>query len=425
MSRLLFLTLKFYLILLIIIFSNTVTNLYPNEIIEVREEDGFTYALSLPVHYQKEKKYVLGICLHGLGGSGKFMLKDFAIYSRYMNMIIACPNGNIPDPSRNATKWGGEDSLEYINNFYRLILSKYNIYENPFLLGFSQGANQALFLSLKNPELFKTVIILSGGYSDIPKEYYPNAEKLNLLFISGDTGPGEIYTLRKMNERLEVLKPYSKIPQIICNGFIHETSPAYAYKIFQWYIQKNPRYKKNFWLNQGDFYKLFVDAESEFQKSNFSESMELYKKSLVINPVYPPAVLRFAHASLLSGKMKSFRKSFFSGLQLYSTDPYFSGKFVSEIIEDIRITFKPDKKLREHFLTKLQNGFIDMEVYLTPILRAELSLLLGHLNSYSGKKEESEIYYKKSLDLYAEFDESSTVYKDYNVDTKRFFLENR
>jgi hypothetical protein len=123
--------------------------------------------------------------------------------------------------------------------------------------------------------------------------------------------------------------------------------------------------------------------------------------------------------------MKSFRKSFFSGIQLYSTDTAFSGKYISELLEDIRITFKQDKKLRDHFLTKLESGFSDMGTYLSPILNAELSYLLGHLHSYSGNRDESDTYYKKAMELYGEFDESSIVFKDYDLSSKKFFLENR
>lgn len=415
------------IVLAVALICIAILSLHAEEMAEYKEEDGFNYAISLPVHFRKEKKYILGICLHGLGGSGKFMLKDFSMYSRYMNIILACPNGNIPDPSRNATKWGSEESLDYIYSFYEYIRNKYNVIDEPLLIGFSQGANQALYLTLKNPDTFKTVVLLSGGYSEIPKEYFPNVEKLKLLFISGDTGPGEVYTLKKMNERLELLKPYSEksISQIICKGFIHETNPAYAYKIFHWFVRYNKRYKKDFWINKGDFYSLFMEGESEFMKSNYSDSLEIFKKSLKINPIYPPAVLRYSHSSLLTGKMKSFRKSFFKGIDLYSTDPVFQGSFVSELFEDIRITFKQDMKLRNFFLQKIESEFSENEPKYLPIIQAEFFLLLGHLSSYSERMEDATNYFDSAKELYGSIEPKSATYKDFGISSKLFFLENR
>lgn len=414
--------LRFFLVICATFFS-----LYSEDLADYKEEDGFNYSISLPVHFQKEKKYILGICLHGLGGSGKNMIKDFALYTRYMNIILACPNGNIPDPSRNATKWGNEDSIDYIYSFYEYIKSKYNILDEPLLMGFSQGANQALYLSLKDPDIFKTVVLLSGGYSEIAKEYFPNVNKLKLLFISGDTGPGEVYTLKRMNERLEALKPFTEksIPQIICKGFSHETNPQYSFKILSWYVRQNKKYKKEFWIYKGDYYNIFLEGESEFKKNNYLGSLEIYKKSLKINPVYPPSVLRYSHSALLNGKMKSFRKSFFKGIALFSEDPVFSGIYVSELFEDIRITFKQDVKLRNYFLQKLESEINENEAKYIPILQAEIFFLLGHLSIYSGNEVEALNYFESARKLYISIDPKSILYKDFSVSTKLFSLENQ
>ena len=123
------------LILFIIISISFCSTPYSQSLPEGKEIV-FNDTVVLPVNYNKEKKYLLAICLHGLFGSGKSMAKDFSPYSRYMNMILACPNGNIPDPSRNATKWGNEDSVEYLQKYLEYIKSKYNVSDDPFLIGF-------------------------------------------------------------------------------------------------------------------------------------------------------------------------------------------------------------------------------------------------------------------------------------------------
>ena len=392
--------------------------------IEVVQDSGYTYAISLPINFQKNKKYLLGICLHGLFGNGRFILKDFSPYSRYMNMILACPNGNIPDPSRSATKWGSEESVDYLYNFMIYIQNKYLTYEDPFLIGFSQGANQALFLALRNPEIWKTIAVLSGGYSEIPKEYYPNAGALNILFISGDTGPGEVYTLKKMKERLEVLKPFNQIEHKIIKGHIHETSTDFAYSIFRWYISVNDKFQKNFWLNKGDYLKAFSSGELEFQSGNFEKSMIYFKKSIKMNPIYPNSVVRYCHASLLGGRIKSFKKSLFKALELHSSDPVYSRIPVSLLFEDIRITFKTDSKLREHLIHYFENRLKEYEDTLEPIFLAEIYYLLANLYQYSENMVEAKRYSEEARVIYASIEDSSLNFKELEVKKKLDLLEN-
>src|SRR6185295_6159720 len=101
------------------------------------DSEEFEYSVSLPVNFELKRKYLLGICLHGLGGSGKSMIAPFSYYSRYMNMILACPEGNIADPSRNGKKWGYAESHAYVISFLEHLKKKYNIYPEVFLFGFS------------------------------------------------------------------------------------------------------------------------------------------------------------------------------------------------------------------------------------------------------------------------------------------------
>lgn len=395
-----------------------------NKLDSVIQEEGFTYAISLPVGYKKENKYLLGICLHGLYGSGKFMAKDFSIYSRYMNMILVCPNGNIPDPARYATKWGSEESVEYLLSFLEYIKKKYNLYDNPLLIGFSQGANQAFYMSLRDPDIWQTVAVLSGGYSEIPTENHPNISKIRLLFISGDTGPGEIYTLRKMNEKINFFSQFTKINQVIIKGHIHETSPIFAYNIFRWFIKDNPRYKKSFWMNKGDFYGEYAKGEEEFQKGNFLKSIEYFKSSLKINPVFPLTHSRYAHASLLAGKLKFFKRSFYNSLEIHSEDPTISRKNIPQLFEDFRITFKMDEKLRTYYINYLESNLKEYEPIISGIFSAEINLLLAYLHKYSDNSEESKRAVENARTLYLSIEESSSDYIDFQVQKKIEITEN-
>jgi len=384
----------------------------------------FNDTVVLPVNYNKEKKYLLAICLHGLFGSGKTMAKDFSPYSRYMNMILACPNGNIPDPSRNATKWGNEDSVEYLQKYLIYIKNKYNVSDNPFLIGFSQGANQALYIALRDPTLWKTVAILSGGYSDVPKDNIPNISKIKVLFISGDTGPGEIYTLKKMKERLELLHSHSKVKHIIVKGHTHATSTKFSYPIFNWYASQTKNYSKSFWIFKGDFLSEYTSGEQEFLNGNYESSYEYLKKSLKINPVYPPAVFRFSHTSLLAGKMKDFKKSFYSALELYSQYPEFPRESLGTIFEDIRITLRNDIQLRNRFISFFEKNLRESESSLDSVFVAEINLLLAYLHRYSSNFDESFLKLDTARSIFQGIEGKSSNFKDFEIQKKIETIEN-
>ncbi len=388
------------------------------------KEIPFEDTIVLPINYQPSKKYLLSICLHGLFGSGKSMAKDFSPYTQYMNMILACPNGNIPDPSRNATKWGNEDSVEYLQRYLTYIKNKYKIEGDPFLIGFSQGANQAIYTALRDPSIWKTVAILSGGYSDIPKENYPNVSLIKMLFISGDTGSGEIYTLKRMNERLELLSPYSKIQQIILNGHTHETSTKFAYSILKWYASQSKYFKKSFWIFKGDFMKDYLQGEDEILNLNYESAYTSFKNSLKLNPVYPPSVFRFAHTSLLTGKTKDFKNNFFTFLELYSRNPDLPREPLVRIFEDIRITFRNDRALREHFISYFEASLNENESNLDIIFVAELNFLLSHLHRYSAQFDESNQRVDNARLLYQSMSKRSQDFKDFEVQKKIEIIEN-
>jgi hypothetical protein len=412
------------IIFLLFFFIINISAYSQNKLDSVIQEEGFTYAISLPVNFKKENKYLLGICLHGLYGSGKFMAKDFSIYSRYMNMILVCPNGNIPDPSRYATKWGSEDSVEYILTFLDYIKRKYNVYDNHLLIGFSQGANQAFYMALRDPEIWKTVAVLSGGYSEIPVDNHPNIMKIKLLFISGDTGPGEVYTLRRMNEKIALFSQFTKINQTIIKGHIHETSPIFAYNIFKWYIKDNSIFKKSFWMNKGDFYGEYSKGEDEFQKGNYSKSISYFKSSLKLNPVYPLTHSRYAHASLLSGKLKFFKRSFYNSMEIHTNDPTISRKNIPQLFEDLRITLKNDDKLRKYFIHYLESNLREYEPMISGIFSAEINLLLAYLHKYSDDPDESKRALENAKTLFLSIEDSSSDYLDFQVQKKIEITEN-
>ncbi|HNH01723.1 MAG TPA: alpha/beta hydrolase-fold protein, partial [Leptospiraceae bacterium] len=159
-------------------------------------EDGISYSTVLPVNYNKNKKYILAIGLHGLFSDGSRMVNPFSYYSRYMNIILVCPDGNFTDNGRNGVKWGYDKSDKYILNLVELIKTKYKVYDDVFLFGFSQGGNQGLQTALTNPDIFRYFAGLSGGYTSLTDKQISTAGKINILFISGDTGEGEAFTKR-------------------------------------------------------------------------------------------------------------------------------------------------------------------------------------------------------------------------------------
>ena len=227
-----------------------------------------------------------------------------------------------------------------------------------------------------------------------------------------------------MNERLDQLSPYTKIQQIILNGHVHETSTKFAYSIFRWYASQSKNFKKSFWIFRGDFMKDYLQGEDEIINLNYEAAYSSFKNSLRLNPVYPPSVFRFAHTSLLTGKTKDFKNNFFTSLDMYSKNPELPREPVVRIFEDIRLTLRNDRVLRNHFISYFESNLNENESNLDTIFVAELNYLLSHLHRYSAQFDESNQRVDTARSLYQSMSKKSQDYKDFEVQKKIEIIEN-
>ncbi|MCB1176591.1 MAG: hypothetical protein KDK36_03325, partial [Leptospiraceae bacterium] len=300
----------------------------------------YQYGLILPANFNPKKKYLLGICLHGLGGNGVEFALKLSYYSRYMNMILACPNGNIPDPTRKSTKWGYDKSEEFILNFESMLREKYNLFPGTLLIGFSQGGNQGILTSLMHPTLFPYFIGISGGYNDLSPELEQSLPEVKMLLLSGDRTSGEVFTKKALDAKFKLYNKHKNISRQTIKGEKHHVSNKMAYSAFKWYASVNKNFKKRFWVFKGNYFYYFKKAVRFKKEGKFKESKDYYKKSLVINPVFPPSHLGYCRSSLMMGSVTQFRKSIFKVLEFYSFFPEYESSDVFELFDDVYKTFK-------------------------------------------------------------------------------------
>lgn len=384
----------------------------------LHNEEGYNYALSLPANYSENKTYVLAICLHGLNGSGLSLIRPLAPYAHYMNMILACPDGNIPDPNRNSTKWGYAGSTEYLIGFLKFMKSKYKVHPSVVLIGFSQGGNQGLYMALRNPSLWPYFISISGGYSDIPTKYLSNARKVKIFFFSGDTGPGEIYTKNKMDSRFDVLRKFKTTKRFILKGHEHKVNHRVAYYSLKWFAEVSGMYKKSFWIHKGDFLEHFENGEKFFKDNDYENAYSEFSKCIHINPVFPPGIARFSNTAILSGEMQAFKSSFFSSLEFHTNDPYFRRKEIFQLIDQIPDLVSRDPVLIQDMIGFLEQGFADSEDKMDSYFISEMYYLIGHLYRGDGNQEKYLENMNNAKFHFSQLDEDSFFYQEAEVNRK-------
>jgi len=384
----------------------------------VLKKEDITYGIILPVNYNPNRKYLLGICLHGLGGNGIDFAIKLGYYSRYMNMILACPNGNVPDPLRNSTKWG-EGSEEYVLNFVKKIQSKYLVSSKVALFGFSQGGNFGLNLSLKYSDMFSHFVGISGGYTETSEELLENINKFPILLLSGDTGPGEVYTKKALDNKYKFLSKYTKdVIRITLKGEKHELSPKLNYSAMKWYAKTNPAFKSDFWIFRGNYYFSYLKALNKFETTNYKKAVDEIKKSLKLNPIFPPSHLLFLLSSWKLGNLTSLQKSIFMTLQFYSNEPYFDAKGIFEFFKEFYITIVNDEKLKEYYIGLFSEKILELEDILLPVYSGEIYFLLYKLETSQKNFEQARYYKQKAIYYFSQVPTDDLLYKQAKVEEK-------
>ena len=322
-------------------------------------EEGISYSITLPIDFDKNQKYYLALGLHGLGGDGGKLALPFSYYTRYMNMILVCPDGNIPDRERNSVKWGYEKSEIYIRKLVKLLKLKFNLEEEIFFFGFSQGANQGLGTSLKFPESFKYFAAFSGGYTSLNEKQLQNSSKVDILFLSGDLGEGEIFTKKEMDSRYLLLKKYqSKIERKIFAGLKHEVIFEEIFYSLDWFRKK---VKNNIYQNQiyMDYLPSYNEGLDFHLKGNFKESTLSIYDSINKNKYFSPNYLLLTKNFFMNQDIENFKKTFFYSILSYSEYDFFDQTQLFDfydIIQEAEADFLLKEKIPEFIILNLRKN---------------------------------------------------------------------
>ncbi|MCX7999397.1 MAG: hypothetical protein N3A69_10685, partial [Leptospiraceae bacterium] len=353
------------------------------------------------------------------------MAEKLGTYTRYMNIILACPNGNIPDPKRNATRWGYSESMDYLLNFIRYVQAKFNYQGKISLFGYSLGGNQGIYTVSEYPQMFSHFVGISGGYSNLTKEQLQNIDKnLKILLISGDTGAGEIYTKNSLDKRYKELKQKElNVSRIVLKNQEHEINYKLAYNVMRWYAKNHSAYKSNFWIFRGNFYPHYQKAQLEFQEGDYLSAMQTLKKSMKLNPIFPPSHLLYLRSCLRSGNMTGLNRALFSTLQFYSNDPFYENKEIFSFFVEFRKTIFNDKSLKEFYIRFLSEKILEIEDILLPIYTAEIYYLLSRFALDIKREEDLKTFKEKAKYYYSQVNTSETTFTKAKVSQKLEWLE--
>ena len=338
-----------------------------------------------------------------------------------MNIILVCPDGNFTDNGRNGVKWGYDKSEKYILNLVDLIKSKYKVYDDVLLFGFSQGGNQGLQSALSSPNIFRYFAGLSGGYTSLTDRQISNAGKINILFISGDTGEGEAFTRREMDSRFQVLKRYNPYAiRKIYPGIRHEVIHEQAFYMFDWLMTVSQKDRSTHLIKE-DYFKSYFDSTNALASEKYAESIQYAYDSISKNKIFAPTYFNLASSFFSMKDTLSFKKFFFPMLELYSTYSFFDHSPVLNLIENIKLS-DVDFLIKEKFLEFVQTKLNEYETRLSNLYKGEIYLLLAELHIINHNTQYARAAFKKSLSFYTQINPKETIYIDAQVKKKIIYV---
>ena len=159
----------------------------------MKRDVGFSIYLP-PDYLNSNKRYPVIYWLHGAGGnetSGSRIAEHLqkAILSGQTQPVIAVfPNGGKKTEYRDWQEQNVLPESMIIRELIPFIDSTYRTESSPagrYLEGMSMGANGALKLALKYPELFSSVVAYAGSYNRLPLDgYFPGIAPEQQVWIS-------------------------------------------------------------------------------------------------------------------------------------------------------------------------------------------------------------------------------------------------
>lgn len=299
--------------------------------------DGHRIITRLPEKYNPNQKYILAFALHGIYGNGEEFCRDFEYYSRYANTILVCPDANVYVPAKKGYRWNRDNSDEYLMKMIDFFQSEYNLYPDVWMMGFSQGGNQAIQIALAYPYRFPFVIGFSGGYQVLRSGHEKNAAQLRLYFAHGTVGEDESYINKKLKERVALFKKYDKkIGHVVYKGMDHEVTPDEIYDAFQWYFTNQSK-RKDFFILNGNYYKSLKKGVDCFHSGLFVEAHQYFLEALKQNPRFAPTYYYLSHYYHTQKKYKEIIQLIPTALKLYTEDNDFyfeQGLFIIHLLEN-------------------------------------------------------------------------------------------
>ncbi len=179
--------------------------------------------VSLPENYNPSKKYPLFIALHGFGDSPVNFSKRLKKFITDKGYILLCPYGT-EIFGTTSFGWGETEKCEKkILKEIEKIKKKYSVNENNIILmGYSQGGSRAFSIGIRNPDIFKSLIITAGYFTEEDVKDYLENLKGKSLKVYMMVGEKDKRVKESSIKAKEILKKYGvKVHLEIYEGVGH------------------------------------------------------------------------------------------------------------------------------------------------------------------------------------------------------------
>jgi len=215
------------------------------ECIEDRTER--PYLLYVPSRYSDNKSFPLVVACHGTWpyDQASYQMQEWANFAEHRSIIVAAPNllaarGDFPPGAAEQIARQEQDETAILAMVSE-IKRKYNIAESRvFLTGWSAGAFDILYTGLKNPDVFRALVVRQGSFdprfvATIPPQRLDPWQPIQVIY-------GHVDALRDqskaMVEWLRERELYVKDLEI--SGAHRRINPEVAWRFFREIARERP-----------------------------------------------------------------------------------------------------------------------------------------------------------------------------------------
>jgi predicted esterase len=163
----------------------------------VEERSGSSYLLYVPSIYNDKRKWPLVIVTHGTWpyDTADLQMREWASFAENRGIIVAAPRlvatkGDFPPPVEKQMALQRQDEKTLLGVVAE-VKRKYSIIEEQvFMTGWSAAAYSILYTGLRNPDVFRALVIRQGSFDarflDVPSDRFDRWQGIKVIHGQAD-----------------------------------------------------------------------------------------------------------------------------------------------------------------------------------------------------------------------------------------------